>query len=81
LIEAAEADWNHELRRWSAVDSARLVRANIKLSKNKKVIGFMQKKTEGKTPKSKSRNPDPKRRRSLGFAKLISLPSFLCHSA
>jgi hypothetical protein len=44
LIEAAEADWNHELRRWSAVDSARLVRANIKLSKNKKVIGFMQKK-------------------------------------
>ena len=38
-------------------DLARLTWSNIDLSQNKKVIRFMQKKTKGKTPKSKVEIP------------------------
>ncbi len=58
LIEAPEEDWKGLIisayyTGGRLSDLARLTRANVNLSKNKKVIQFMQKKTKGKKPKAK----------------------------
>jgi integrase len=62
LIEAAEGDWKGLIisayyTGGRLSDLARLTWSNIDLSQNKKVIRFMQRKTKGKTPKSKVEIP------------------------
>ena len=62
LVEAAEGDWKGLIisayyTGGRLSDLARLTWSNIDLSQNKKVIRFMQKKTKGKTPKSKVEIP------------------------
>jgi len=62
LIETAEGDWKGLIitayyTGGRLTDLARLTWSNVDLSQNKKVIRFMQKKTKGKTPKSKVEMP------------------------
>ena len=64
LIGTAEGDWKGLIITVTAYytggrlsDLARLTWSNVDLSQNKKVIRFMQKKTKGKTPKSKVEIP------------------------
>jgi len=62
LIDAAEGDWKGLIisayyTGGRLSDLARLTWSNVNLSKNKKVLRFMQKKTKGKTPKAKVEIP------------------------
>ncbi len=62
LVETAEGDWKGLIitayyTGGRLSDLARLTWSNVDLSQNNKVIRFMQKKTKGKTPKSKVEIP------------------------
>ena len=62
LVEAAEGDWKGLIisayyTGGRLSDLARLMRSNIDLSQNKKVVRFMQKKTKGRTHKAKVEIP------------------------